>query len=318
MLTLLDHASDTSGLSFDALLAFQDADGGFKLLDSYEVEADARVEFCHEPNYIGAAILMRRWLGLKSATKRGVAGAASETEQDIRERLTRALDVSCHRDLLGHGYDAFAGELFALEIFIKGGLRSFLAMPETATLFPKFHQTAGAAVREVAACDGLAGEKFEAQMTRIVNAMNAGKMYLAYGSNMNSDRMRKRCPDAKKVGVTVVKNRCLCFHGYANMEPAPGEETPAVVWTISDANERKLDECEGFPKDYDKVQVEVELNGKTVLALAYVMTDWKRRTCTPKCVRDGFDNYVGIIKQGYRDAGFDEALVDAALRGAST
>ena len=55
---LLDNPSD-SALTLEGLLAFQDKDGSFKLHDSYEVESDARVDLCHTPTYIGAAILMR-------------------------------------------------------------------------------------------------------------------------------------------------------------------------------------------------------------------------------------------------------------------
>ena len=33
-----------------------------------------------------------------------------------------------------------------------------------------------------------------------------GKKYIAYGSNMNIEQMSRRCPNAKPIGKTVLKN----------------------------------------------------------------------------------------------------------------
>jgi len=39
------------------------------------------------------------------------------------------------------------------------------------------------------------------------------KYYLAYGSNLNLEQMAYRCPTAKPVGVTTLKNYQLLFRG---------------------------------------------------------------------------------------------------------
>ena len=71
-------------------------------------------------------------------------------------------------------------------------------------------------------------------------------------------------------------------------------------------DEACLDLYEGYPRYYDKVQIPVELDGKTVSAMAYVM-------------QPGFDCnepspfYLDTIREGYRAAGFNQAVLDKAL-----
>lgn len=68
MIRLLEEES-YADLTFEELCAFQDKDGSFKLLDSYEVPGDVRVDFCHTPTYIGSAILMKKYLEGESGLK---------------------------------------------------------------------------------------------------------------------------------------------------------------------------------------------------------------------------------------------------------
>ena len=118
---LLDN-STSSKLTLKALLAFQDEDGSFKLFDTYEVPSDARVEFCHTPTYIGAAILMRELLSGRD---------------DLAEQLKKALNASLHRQLEGSGYESEEGRIEAMNIFIRGDLCSFLKTQPT--LCPEFN-----------------------------------------------------------------------------------------------------------------------------------------------------------------------------------
>ena len=104
---LLEGRQDTD-LTIEELLAFQDHDGSFKLLDSYHIPSDARVDFCHVPTFIGAAILMKAYLrGYKC----------------YEAQLENALYASLKSYFWGHGYEAERGRINALKIFIKGGMR---------------------------------------------------------------------------------------------------------------------------------------------------------------------------------------------------
>ena len=39
------------------------------------------------------------------------------------------------------------------------------------------------------------------------------KYYIAYGSNLNLEQMARRCPTAKMIGSTTLKNYRLMFRG---------------------------------------------------------------------------------------------------------
>ena len=140
---------------------------------------------------------------------------------------------------------------------------------------------------------------------------NPSRYYLAYGSNLDMERMGRRCPYAVPVGVTEIDGYRLLFKksktgSYATIEQDANESVPAVVWKLSEYDELLLDRYEGYPYYYGKVQIPVELDGKTVSAMAYVM-------------QPGFDlnkpspSYLHTIREGYRAAGFDQAVLDQAL-----
>lgn len=137
------------------------------------------------------------------------------------------------------------------------------------------------------------------------------KLYLAYGSNLNLGQMAHRCPDSKVAGKAELPGYRLLFRGrpgnaHATIEESEGHTVPALLWKVSVRDEACLDRYEGYPYYYGKVQIPVELDGKTVSAMAYVM-------------QPGFDlnkpspSYLHTIREGYRASGFDQAILDTAL-----
>lgn len=140
------------------------------------------------------------------------------------------------------------------------------------------------------------------------------KYYLAYGSNLNVEQMRYRCPGAKRIGTTNLNGYRLTFrgnnrsNGVANIEPRHGSSVPVGIWSITDRDESNLDRYEGFPFLYDKVTFKVQLPDlRTVDAIAYIMTGgrpWARPSAY----------YLETIKQGYRDFGFDNRKLLYAAR----
>ena len=102
------------------------------------------------------------------------------------------------------------------------------------------------------------------------------KLYLAYGSNLNLGQMAHRCPESKVAGKAELPGYRLLFRGgqhnaHATIEKSEGHTVPALLWKVSVRDEALLDRYEGYPYYYDKVQIPVELDGKTVSATAYVM-----------------------------------------------
>ena len=125
------------------------------------------------------------------------------------------------------------------------------------------------------------------------------KYYVAYGSNMNARIMYRRCKRAKKIGTTYIEDWKLTMPFYADIEPSVGDRAPALVWEIDLDDEACLDMCEGVPTLYTKSELTVEVNGKTLTGLVYIMTDeYKNSGRKPK------DGYVESIVQGYEDCGF--------------
>lgn len=145
------------------------------------------------------------------------------------------------------------------------------------------------------------------------------KYYLAYGSNLNIEQMRYRCPGAYPVGTAEIKDYELLFKGsgsgsYLTIEKNPGCSVPVAVWAVTEEHEASLDVYEGFPAFYYKKEMRVGLTDyigdqeKEISAFVYIM-----REVTPfgiPAVR-----YVGTCLEGYRSFHFDEKILfDAYLK----
>ena len=141
--------------------------------------------------------------------------------------------------------------------------------------------------------------------------MTKNRLYIAYGSNLNLPQMAFRCPTAKVVGASEVKGYELLFRGgsrgaVATIEPLEGSSVPVLLWKIRPQDELSLDRYEGYPNFYRKEMLEVELNGKPVNAMVYVMNDG-REFGAPS------DFYLHTIAEGYESAGFDTDFLDQAV-----
>ena len=136
------------------------------------------------------------------------------------------------------------------------------------------------------------------------------KIYLAYGSNMNLEQMKYRCPNAVLLGTAVIENWRLMFRRkrrpVATIEKEAGCSVPVVLWEITEECEDSLDVYEGFPILYTKIDVPVEFNGKLISAMAYVMTPG-HELGKPQ------SDYYNTILQGYRDNNIDPAPLDEAV-----
>ena len=143
------------------------------------------------------------------------------------------------------------------------------------------------------------------------------KLYVAYGSNLNKQQMKGRCPDAKFVGTGVIENYELQFKGslygaHATIAPKEGSSVPVGLWTIQSRDESRLDMYEGYRKTgyryYDKEQVRVNLsNGGSVIGMVYIM-DQKMDFGQPT------PGYYETVKEGYADCGLDQTVLEQALQ----
>lgn len=140
------------------------------------------------------------------------------------------------------------------------------------------------------------------------------KLYLAYGSNMNQRQMAFRCPTAEVVGTSELKGYELLFRGarsgaVATVEPKEGGTVPVLLWKIRRADEEALDRYEGYPRLYGKEMLQVELDGKEVSAMGYIMTPGH-------VLGVPSDGYADTIWEGYEQCGLDTKPLEDAINHA--
>lgn len=138
------------------------------------------------------------------------------------------------------------------------------------------------------------------------------KYYIAYGSNMDEGQMAYRCPTARLLGRTELEDYHLLFKGsktgaYATIEPEKGSRVPVLVWTIEKEDEKRLDRYEGYPVFYYKKDLEINLAGKRVTAMAYIM-DESREYGKPS------EGYYGVLERAYRKYGFPMEILTEAYK----
>lgn len=137
------------------------------------------------------------------------------------------------------------------------------------------------------------------------------RYYIAYGSNLNVSQMAFRCPDAKLIGKTVMKDWRLLFKGsktgsYLTIEREAGSTVPVGVWEVSERDELMLDRYEGYPTFYYKKHLVLMRNGEPCDAFVYIMHE-NRPIGIPSM------SYVNTCREGYRNFGMDEAILEEAL-----
>ena len=177
----LDEDSDCKNWmeNLNTILDFQDTDGSFKLFSTYEIPSDARVDFCHEPTYICSSILMKAYLT-----------GDSELTQKIETPLIQGLERCCMRGLCGHGYDALQGQIEALNIFMKGGLREFIDL--YGELNPEFTDMILNIISQFKALEdqehftGPWGEDYKEDILKINKYFNTRKVFV-YGTLMTGE-----------------------------------------------------------------------------------------------------------------------------------
>ena len=138
--------------------------------------------------------------------------------------------------------------------------------------------------------------------------MSKERLYIAYGSNLNLEQMRCRCPTAEVVGKATLDGWRLRFRGGAHNAVATIEQdkdfsAPVLVWRIQPAYERALDRYEGFPFLYRKETLRVVVNGRRACAMVYIMNEAGHPYGVPSV------GYYDTIFQGYQSAGFGTKIL---------
>lgn len=145
------------------------------------------------------------------------------------------------------------------------------------------------------------------------------RYYLAYGSNLNIEQMRFRCPTARVIGKGFIPDYELLFKGsktgaYLTIEERKGSQVPVAVWEVKPDDEKALDRYEGFPTFYYKKDLEITFKGirsgqeRTREAFVYIMHEER-----PLGIPSRY--YVETCAEGYERFKFDtDYLVEALKR----
>lgn len=127
-------------------------------------------------------------------------------------------------------------------------------------------------------------------------------LYMAYGSNLNKEQMKLRCPHAVEKGLIMLPKYRLVFKGVADCIPDKNKSTPIGLWEITNDCEERLDRYEGFPRLYRK-EFFKNKDGQTFMM--YVMN--RHSIAEPN------QHYYKCIEQGYKDFSADLKYLEEAL-----
>lgn len=146
----------------------------------------------------------------------------------------------------------------------------------------------------------------------------ARRYYVAYGSNLNVEQMRYRCPSARIIGTSVIPDYRLLFKGsgtgaYLTIEPSEGGSVPVAVWEVTGDDERALDRYEGFPSFYYKAEMALPVTGiksgktRTRTVFVYIMHEDRKVGIPSKY-------YMDVCREGYAAFGFDAKKLFEAFK----
>ncbi len=127
-----------------------------------------------------------------------------------------------------------------------------------------------------------------------------GRCYFAYGSNMDVEQMRVRCPASQVIGTARLDGYRFRINrrGVATVVAEAGAVVWGVIWDLTREDERTLDGYEGVPSGlYSKEEIRVDALrcldlSDGIRALTYVAAD---------------------SRSGVARAGYVERVIEAAL-----
>src|SRR5271166_1234955 len=103
--------------------------------------------------------------------------------------------------------------------------------------------------------------RHDKKMRRRESAMH----YFAYGSNMDTEQMARRCVGAKLLGPAKLDGYALRFSafslnwngGVADIVPTEGDAVWGLLYSVTDDDIAELDSYEGHPDHYARISVTV-------------------------------------------------------------
>lgn len=104
-------------------------------------------------------------------------------------------------------------------------------------------------------------------------------LYFAYGSNLCTEQMYRRCKECYPLGKAILEDYRLIFRhngsrGVASILKYPKWKLNGGIYVVSDNDLLSLDIYEGVSKGiYHKIKVYPIMNGKRLSAITYIMNE---------------------------------------------
>jgi len=140
-------------------------------------------------------------------------------------------------------------------------------------------------------------------------------LYLAYASNMNLAQMKRWCPASRFVKTVLLEGYRFVYDGFSvtwdgavgNIVKADTEGVWGALYEITESDRRTLDAFEGYPKVYDRKDIEVrDREGNVYRALTYFRTGLVLGKPHP--------DYEKVVLDGATDCRLPEDYADRYLR----
>jgi gamma-glutamylcyclotransferase len=140
--------------------------------------------------------------------------------------------------------------------------------------------------------------------------------YFAYGSNMDQNQMKDRCPDSKLISKAFLKDYKLAFTifspkrqcGCADVIKSVGDEVWGLVYEVTKDDLEKLDEFEMHPIKYKRFTTKViNKSGEEIEVETYEVVEKSLEHLKPS------KEYFGIIQKAAIDFQFPENYKNSLL-----
>ena len=273
--------------NLNTILDFQDEDGSFKLFDTFKIPTDARVDFIYTPTYICSAILIKAYLTDPEAFN-----------LKAKSSLYSGLKISTAINLRGHGYEALKGQIDALKIFQKAGLKEFI------DLYPDFCPEFSEMIEKITAeyqkkedeekFLGPWGESYEAEIKQI-NKYFSQRQVFVYGTLMTGEANHHYLDNSKLLCKATIDGYDMYDVGYYPAIVPGDNQIRGELYQVPIEDLPSMDRLEGEGKLYLKKCERVsDAKGVKTFAFTYIyLKDTENLRWIP-----AWNDYVWYVSYG--------------------
>ena len=138
---------------------------------------------------------------------------------------------------------------------------------------------------------------------------------MAYASNMNPAQMKRWCPASRFLKTVFLEGYRFVYDGFSvtwdgavgNMVRGETERVWGALFEITEKDRMSLDAFEGYPRTYDRKNVEVkDTEGNVYRAMTYARAG--------RAVGKPHPDYEKVVLDGAKDSRLPEEYADRYLR----